>query len=86
MGAQEYIFFEASSSNCHYVGGGEKIVAKSLTSAKRTASRKQMFRGTVVKLLKKTDRGVEMVALRDCSGNWYDADDELDGHIEIMWR
>lgn len=80
----EYIVFEASAENCHYAGGGDKIKAVSLASAKRQASRLQMFQRTVLKILRKTDWGVEMVALKDCAGSWHD--DCADGAIEAMWR
>lgn len=62
-----YIFRELQNENSFRQG--EKITASTLTSAKRLASRRQVFCGTVLTI---ETEGGDVLARKSAAGKWVD--------------
>ena len=68
------IYYVAEVAGLHSFAKAERIVAKNLTSAKRSASRYQMFLGTVLYLGKAVNSSgfiIEPIAVKK-GGKWVD--------------
>lgn len=64
-------FYIAETQNLASIRATDKVEAKSLTSAKRIASRNQTFQGTVLKIF---DAAGYLVAAKQDGGQWVDYD------------